>query len=207
MIVKICGVTTAEDAAFCAEAGADWLGLNFWPEASRGVDRLRGRVVAAAARRARPSIAIVGVFVNQPAKDIEAVIEAVGLDFVQLHGDETPEFSRRFGERAIKAFRPASAADLAELGRYGCATVLLDSRSGEYGGSGVVGDWNLAARAVAESDKRVVLAGGLGPDNVGAAVAAVRPFAVDVASGVEAAPGKKDPDKVARFIAAAKEAA
>lgn len=206
-VVKICGITRPEDAEMCVRAGARWLGLNFWPEAPRGVDRLRGRVVAAAARRADPSVVLVGVFVNQPARDIEAVVDAVGLDLVQLHGDESPEFTRRFGDRAIKALRPAGEHELPELDRFACPSILLDSRSGAYGGSGVVGDWPLAARAVRASGKQIVLAGGLTPDNVADAVRAVRPFAVDVASGVESAPGVKDPDRVARFVRAALEAA
>lgn len=200
--VKICGITTIEDAEMCAAAGADYLGLNFWPPSPRVIDADRAADLARAARAARPDIALVGVFVDQPAPFIEDLIATVGLDFVQLHGDETPEFCARFGDRAIKAVAIGSAADLAQITGAGTERVLIDSPSIGRGGSGLRIPPELAERA-ARLGPKVFVAGGLHPDNVREAMAAV-PYAVDVASGVEHAPGKKDRDKVCRFIARVK---
>lgn len=201
--VKICGVTTVSDARMCAEAGADFIGLNFWPQSKRMVAREQARDVAAAARAVRAGIAVVGVFVNQPATLIEALIEAVHLDFVQLHGDESPAFCEAFGERAIKAVALASDGDLRRISEARTDRVLIDAPSAGRGGSGIRIDPALVARATASSCKLFV-AGGLTADNIAGALSAMAtglPYAVDVASGVERAPGIKDEAKVHRFIA------
>jgi phosphoribosylanthranilate isomerase len=197
MIVKICGLTRPEDAAFAVAAGADWIGVNLWPGSKRHVTPARAREVAAAAAGATR----VAVFVNAARADIEAALAFV--DLVQLHGDETPAECAPFAGRLVRALR---APDAATMDAFPTDLILLDAPSPGYGGSGRTFDWSIAAAAVARG-KRILLAGGLDPGNVAAAVRAVRPFGVDVASGVEAAPGIKDPDKVRRFIDAAKEIA
>lgn len=204
MIVKICGITRVDDAAMVAEAGADWIGLNFWPRSRRFVNRERGTELAAAARAVNPRIVVVGVFVNQLLPGgIDSIAAEVGLDYVQLHGDETPEDCARFGERAIKALALAEPADVDGIARFPGEVVLVDTPSAGYGGSGQTFDWSLARAAVA-TGRSVVLAGGLDPDNVSRAVAEVAPFGVDVASGVESAPGHKDAARVRAFVANAK---
>ncbi|HUS68595.1 MAG TPA: phosphoribosylanthranilate isomerase [Kofleriaceae bacterium] len=205
MIIKICGITRAEDADHAARAGADWIGLNLWPRSRRHVEPELAAEVAAAARAARPGVRLVGVFVDEEPERIEEMTALLQLDFVQLHGDESPEVTARFGARAIKALAVAQEVDVERIAAYGCSTFLVDTPTAGRGGSGVVGDWALARRAAAL--RPVLLAGGLTPDNVAAAVAAVGPFGVDVASGVERAPGVKDAALVERFIAEARRAA
>jgi phosphoribosylanthranilate isomerase len=203
-VVKICGVTTPEDARMVVRAGADWIGLNFWPRSKRWINRERGREVAAAARAERSDIVLVGVFVDQLEEGVRSIADEVGLDYVQLHGGESPGFCAVFGDRAIKAFAMSASADVDRLGDYpGCETLLIDTPTPAYGGSGRTFDWTLARAAVA-TGRRIVLAGGLNPGNVADAVATVRPFGVDVASGVESAPGRKDEALVRAFVAAAK---
>lgn len=204
MIVKICGVTRPEDAEVAARAGADWLGLNFWPRSKRWIDRERARACIDAARAARPDVVVAGVFVDQLPDGVRELADDLGLDRVQLHGDEPPHVCALFGARAVKALPMGGDDDLARLADYaGCEVVLCDTPSVERGGSGRVFDWSLARRAV-DAGRRIFLAGGLTPDNVAAAIAAVHPWGVDVASGVESAPGIKDADRVVRFIEAAK---
>lgn len=188
-------------------AGADWIGLNFWPRSKRWIDRERGLEVAAAARAERAGIVLVGVFVDQLEDGVRGIADEMGLDYVQLHGNESPDFCAGFGARAIKAFAMSASADIDRLADYpGCETLLIDTPTPEYGGSGRTFDWSLARAAVA-TGRRIVLAGGLNPGNVAEAVATVRPFGVDVASGVESAPGRpgqKDEALVRAFVAAAK---
>lgn len=205
MIVKICGLTRPEDAAFAAQVGADWLGLNFWPRSRRFIGRSQALEVAQAARAARPGVALVGVFVDQPIEAVAELVDALALDFAQLHGDESPDYVRRFGRKAVKAIPLAGPSDLDRIDDYPCSTFLIDTPSPGRGGSGELGDWGLAARAA--EIHRVILAGGLTPDNVAAAVAAVSPHGVDAASGVETTPGRKEPGLVERFVAAARAAA
>ncbi len=199
--IKVCGVTEIENAAMVAASGVHWIGLNFWRQSKRYVDRMRARSIVLAARKANPEIKVVGVFVNHSAKEIEAAIEAAKLDFVQLHGEESPVFAKRFGELAIKALPMEHEMDVARVAEYECPHMLLDSSSAERGGSGVTANWELAKRAVA-SREGVFLAGGLTPENVADAIKAVTPFAVDVASGVESRPGMKDPELLAKFVQA-----
>lgn len=210
MKIKICGVTLADDAARIAAAGADFLGLNFWSGSRRRVDAPRAAAIAAAARAAGP-VQIVGLFVDAGAAEIGAVHAEVDLDVIQLHGAETPEdaaaIARAVGRPVWKAIAAGAPGDLARFAAWPVDAILLDTPTPGRGGSGLTFDWSLA-RAARASDpgRRIVLAGGLHPGNVAAAIAAVGPWAVDVASGVEVAPGVKDAARVAAFIAAAREA-
>jgi len=202
--VKICGVTCASDARMIAEAGADYIGINFWPGSPRHVSVVRGEEVAAAAREVNEDIGIVGVFVNQSPIEIGYMIDLLELDYVRLHGDEPSSTVAQFAEMTIKAVPLATEADVARVGDWPCDLVLVDSPSVGYGGSGRVASWTLAHLAASSSGKDVILAGGLNPDNVVQAISEVAPWAVDVASGVESEPGCKDPMLVRRFIERAK---
>ena len=205
-LVKICGVTRPDDGAMIAEAGADWIGLNFWPPSKRCVEVDTGRMVIAAARRVRFDMVIVGVFVNQP---VDYVIDLAGrleLTSVQLHGDESPDDCARVaaaGTPVIKALAMGEQNDVARIADYAGHMILIDTPTAGYGGSGHTFDWSLA-RAATNRDGFIILAGGLRPENVAQAVAEVKPFGVDVASGVESAPGIKDAARVAEFVARAK---
>jgi phosphoribosylanthranilate isomerase len=198
-------VTRPADAALAAALGADYIGMNFWPGSKRFVSVDEGREIAGAV----PAGALkVGVFVNAAPDDVMMVVMQVGLDLVQIHGDESPATCAALPVRWLRALRVAGEADLEAIALYpGAEAILLDAPSAGYGGSGRTFDWSLAARAVAASEKPIFLAGGLTPENVGAAVAAVRPYAVDVAGGVESAPGIKDEEKLRRFIVNARGAA
>jgi phosphoribosylanthranilate isomerase len=209
MKVKICGVTRREDAMHAARAGADFLGLNLWPGSRRHVGVERAAELAAAARQAAPAIAIVGVFVDAGEDAIVAAVRTAALDVVQLHGHEPPALTDALVARGLTVWRAASmatAADVDALAAHRADAFLLDTPTAGRGGSGRTFDWRLAAEAI-DRGHRVVLAGGLDADNVAEAIAAVGPWAVDVASGVELAPGHKDPARVERFIAAARAAA
>jgi phosphoribosylanthranilate isomerase len=198
MLIKICGVTTAEDARAAADLGADAVGLNFWAGSPRRVDVARAAEIA---RALRGAVTLVGLFVDASHEEIERVRAEVPLDVLQLHGRETPEACLRWGPDGYwKAVR-----SLAEIGAYSCTTYLLDAAvPGAPGGTGVPVDPALAAAAVRRA--RVILAGGLGPENVGPMVRALRPFGVDVASGVERSPGVKDVARVEAFVRAARRA-
>jgi phosphoribosylanthranilate isomerase len=198
--VKICGVTTLDDALACAEAGADAIGFNFWPRSRRFV---AVEVAAAIAGRLPPRVRTVGVFVDPTAAEVERAFAAGAIAVAQLHGDETPAFCAAFAGRCWKALRLRDRATLARLGDYDCELVLVDADTPGYGGSGERADVDLAAEAARL--RPLLLAGGLTPDNVAAAIERVRPFGVDVAGGVESAPGIKDWGKVAAFVARAKE--
>ncbi len=204
MIVKICGIARPQDAEAAVGAGADWIGINFWPQSKRYCDVSAAEAVTAAARGAG-DVVVVGVFVNQDERHLREVIDRVGLDRVQLHGDETPEQCAPLRGCYVKAIALGSPDDVARIDAYDCDVVLVDTPSAGYGGSGRTGDWSLAASAVGGT-KRILLAGGLTADNVADAVRAVNPWGVDVAGGVEAAPGVKDTAKMAAFVRAAKTA-
>lgn len=194
MIIKICGIRSIEDACMAADCGADWIGLNFWARSPRcvGLNEAKSIAQAVAGR-----VKVVGLFVNARRLEIDQTIEQVGLDLVQLHGDEPPELVKNYGERAIKAVRLRGAA---VIGRYAPALLLLDSDVGNYGGSGVALDW-LMAHDLATTH-RLILAGGLTPENVAQAIRTVQPIGVDVASGVERTPGVKDRARVQAFVQA-----
>jgi phosphoribosylanthranilate isomerase len=201
--VKICGITRLEDAELAVEHGAWAIGFILWPGSKRFADPA---VAAGIARRLRRQVQIVGVFVNQPIDEIAHTADQVGLTHVQLHGDEGPAFAtevgRRTGAKVIKAARVQSRADLQALERYRVDFHLLDAHTeGLRGGSGRSWDWELSPHR--RSKVPAILSGGLTADNVAGGIAAVRPYAVDVASGTEASPGIKDPEKVRAFLAAA----
>jgi phosphoribosylanthranilate isomerase len=200
--VKICGLTRLDDAELAVELGAWGLGLILWPGSKRACDPA---VAAGIARAMRRRAQLVGVFVNPTLGDVARAADSIGLTHVQLHGDEGPAFcaeaGRRTGCRVVKAVRISSGADLQALERFHTDLHLLDTAvPGLRGGSGETWDWALAAQR--HSSVPAILSGGLTPGNVGDAIAAVRPWAVDVASGTEAAPGIKDPAKLEAFMAA-----
>ncbi len=206
--IKICGVTQADHAARVAAAGVEFIGLNFWPRSKRFLAADRAPAVAQAARDAGAAL-LVGVFVNAALDDIVALAGDVGLDILQLHGDETPAeataLAQRTGRVVWKAVAAGAASDLAALERWSVGAILLDAPAAGRGGSGTTFDWRLAREArERHPGQSIVLAGGLGPHNVAAAIAQVEPWAVDVASGVESAPGVQDHDKVASFVLAAR---
>ena len=207
--IKICGVTRPADAALAAAAGADALGLNFYPGSKRCIDLATAHSIRETARAAaaRPP-AIVGVFVNAAVEEVHRTAAELSLDYVQLHGDEPPEYLAELaGLRVIRAFR-CREGGLAPLESYlaRCASppaaVLLDAYAAEaYGGTGRRVDWSpLAAYAGAIAGLPLILAGGLHAENVAAAIETARPAAVDTASGVESSPGVKDAAAVRAFV-------
>lgn len=197
--VKICGIKDLETALAAVEAGADALGFVFAP-GPRQVDR---EVVRSICSQLPPFVSRVGVFVDAPADLVEETAACCGLDVVQLHGDETPEYCRQLKYKVIKAFRVRDAASLEKAKDYRCSAVLLDTYvPGVPGGTGRTFDWSLARELVL--DRPLILAGGLNPDNVKHAVAIARPYAVDVSGGVETN-GKKDIKKIRLFIQRARE--
>lgn len=197
--VKICGITNLEDALMAVEAGADALGFVFFQGSPRYISPEQA---AAIIRLLPPFVQMVGLFVNEEAATVNSVADRCGLDLVQLHGEESPGYCRNVKRRIIKAFRVKDESSLAEMANYPVAACLLDAWSpNAHGGTGKTFNWEIAAKA-AES-QTIILAGGLTPDNVAGAIAAVRPYAVDISSGVESAPGKKDAGKVLSFISLA----
>ena len=201
MKIKICGITRIEDALAAVEAGADALGFMFYAASPRCITPAQAAPII---RTLPPFVAKVGVFVDASEADIHSVIETCGIDTLQLHGQETPEFCRRFRQNVIKAFRIRDADSLRLTADYSQQTWLLDSFvPGKPGGTGATFNWEFAAQAV-QGGGRVILAGGLTPENVARAVQQVRPFGVDVSSGVESAPGLKDPKKIRAFVQAAR---
>ena len=198
--VKICGLTNVPAARAAAE-GADLIGLMFYERSSRHVSLDLAAEIATALP---PFVTRVGVFVNPTEELVAEAIAQCGLNMVQFHGDEPPEFCTQFGVMSLKAFRVRDSASLQALPCYRTDAWLLDALTpGQLGGTGERFDWDLAVQA-GKLGRPIFLAGGLTPENVAAAVRRVSPFAVDVSSGVESAPGKKDVAKVRAFIAAAR---
>ncbi|MBI4515576.1 MAG: phosphoribosylanthranilate isomerase [Deltaproteobacteria bacterium] len=199
--VKICGITNVADALHAAAAGAAAIGLNFYPPSPRCLDPEAARAIVAALP---PQVCAVGVFVNEARARVAEIARAVGLRALQFHGDESPADCRGWPLKVIKALRVRDAAALAAAAAYDVDFVLLDAYvEGQAGGTGRRFAWELSAGC---DRSRLILAGGLTPENVAAAVRLVRPLAVDVASGVETRPGVKDPELVRRFIANAQTA-
>lgn len=199
--VKICGITNEKDALLACNAGADALGFVFYERSSRYIDPVQAGSII---KKLPPFITTVGVFVNQDYAYVKHVGELTGIDLFQLHGDETPEFCLRFGNSAIKAFSVKDHATITGLSEFKVSAYLLDTfQEGIAGGTGKVFNWNLAGEA--KKFGRIILAGGLSPENVKEAVRKVQPYAVDVSSGVESEPGKKDEEKVRAFIHKAKD--
>lgn len=198
--VKICGITSLEDALVAVDAGADALGFVFYDNSPRNIEpEAAARIIAAVP----PFVQVVGLFVNADLDFVNATADRCRLDIVQLHGDESPSYCQAVRRRVMKAFRVHGMESLAAMSEYRVSAYLLDAYSpNAYGGTGARFDWDCAIAA--KSQGRIVLAGGLDPDNVASAVAKVAPYGVDVSSGVEMSPGRKDPAKVRRFIKEAK---
>jgi phosphoribosylanthranilate isomerase len=201
--VKVCGITRLEDAELAVELGAWALGFILWPQSPRAADPGVAARIAAALRR---RVELVGVFVNPTLDEVAHAADELHLSHLQLHGDEGPAFcaeaARRTGAKVIKAVRVAGPGDFQDLERFHTDFHLLDTAArGLRGGTGETWDWALAARRRRKIP--MILSGGLTAENVAAGIEAVDPWAVDVSSGVEAAPGVKDPGKLAAFVAAA----
>jgi phosphoribosylanthranilate isomerase len=193
MLVKICGITRLADAEVAIECGASAIGFVFWRDSPRFIDPDRARAIA---RHLPPFVTTVGVFVNQTAAEVNAVSSTVGLGAVQLHGDETVDYATEIGPPIVKAVPLDSATRDEDITGWPVrVTLLLDVRdSSQRGGTGRTVDWARAAAVAAR--RRSLLAGGLRPENVRAAIAQVRPHGIDVSSGVESAPGVKDHGRV-----------
>lgn len=203
--IKICGIKTVKDALAALEAGADLIGFNFYPSSPRYIEMGRCRDIMSVMRKYE-SILFVGVFVNATVDEIRTAMESCGLSLAQLHGDETPEMLNELDGKAFKAFRGISTDFETDkwIRTDGAPAFLLDaSVKGWYGGSGVTADWNGAAELAKKYP--LLLAGGLTPENVVEAVRQVRPWGVDVASGVESAPGEKDPSRMKAFVQAVRD--
>jgi phosphoribosylanthranilate isomerase len=195
--VKICGVRSQEEALAAIDCGADALGFNFWSKSARFIEPEEARGII---QRLPVFTQCVGVFVNEDPLRLRQIIDETKINVVQLHGDEEPEFCEQIGGvKLIKAFRVGEAFNIEELKRFPAAAFLLDSKvKGEYGGTGKRFDWRIAVEA--KSIAPIILAGGITIANVAEAIDYVRPFAVDVCSGVEAEPGKKDLQKLREFM-------
>jgi phosphoribosylanthranilate isomerase len=199
--VKICGITSIEDGLAAAEAGADMIGLMFYEQSPRYLALAQAAEIA---RALPPFLMRVGVFANAPADFVIRAIGECNLNLLQFHGDEPSAFCTQFGLMNMKAIRMRDEESLQQLEQYRTDAFLLDAYSrNALGGTGEKFNWDLAVEAQ-KFGKPIFLAGGLTPENVADAVRKVRPFGVDVSSGVESAPGKKDHAKVKAFIAAAK---
>jgi phosphoribosylanthranilate isomerase len=200
--IKICGLTDPDQARACAELGADAIGFVFFPKSPRHLTRDLARAIS---RALPPETHRVGVFVDAPEATLIDLIDAVGLTAVQLHGRETPDLIRRIqqhGTQVIKGLFAARPPYLKDAHRYPADAILAECGAGKLpGGNAETWDWS-TARAIAQT-RPLILAGGLTPENVARAIAQARPWAVDVSSGVESAPGQKDLQKVAAFIQAA----
>jgi phosphoribosylanthranilate isomerase len=202
--VKICGITNREDAELAVEWGADLIGLNFYPPSPRFITP----AIACEICAFLPAHVLrVGVFVNAPRNKIVSLVNQIHLDLVQFHGDEWGEDLLGWSCKTIKAVRVAQSGPLLDLGQVPTDYLLLDThRTGRYGGTGETFAWEQIIPLVPQREERLILAGGLTPENVAVAVRTVRPWAVDVASGVESTPGRKDPEKLRAFITNAKTA-
>ena len=196
--IKICGITNAADAAAAVRAGADALGFIFYRGSPRYVEPER---VAEIVAGLPPFVVPVGVFVNVAVDEVGEICEATGIQVAQLHGDEPPGYCSKLDRPVIKAFRVRDESWKSDAGAYGVGAVLLDTFAEDrYGGTGLTFDWRL----VEDSPHRVILSGGLNPQNVAEAVRRVRPYAVDTGSGVEREPGRKDHEKIRAFVEAAR---
>jgi phosphoribosylanthranilate isomerase len=199
--IKICGIKTVTDALAAMDAGADLIGFNFYPKSPRCIDIGKCRDIMSVMRR-YGHITYVGVFVNASVEVVHATMETCGLSLAQLHGDETPEMMQSLNGKAFKAFRGVPNVERIEgFAGSDLPAFLVDAAvKGAYGGTGITADWNSAAKLAKQYP--LLLAGGLTPDNVAEAVRQVRPWGVDVASGVEASTRQKDPSKMRAFVQA-----
>ena len=195
--VKICGITRVQDGLLASNLGVDAIGLVFYPKSPRSVTADQGEAIS---RALPPFVSTVGLFVNPLQEEVEAVINSMHLDILQFHGEESPEFCSQFGLPYLKAVRVKPGLDLVQyaINFAGAKGLLLDAFvEGTHGGTGQGFDWSLIPQAMSLP---VVLSGGLNPDNVLAAIKQVKPWAVDVSSGVEASKGIKDAAKMAAFM-------
>ncbi len=200
--IKICGIKTVTDARAAMDAGADLIGFNFYPKSPRYVEVGLCRGIMSTMRNFGGHVQYVGVFVNASAAEICATMETCGFNLAQLHGDESPDMLQELDGRGFKAFRGVPE-NINNFVRKKAPAFLLDaSVKGVYGGSGVTADWSMATELARKYP--LLLAGGLTPENVADAVRQVRPWGVDVASGVESEPGRKDAVKMAAFVRAVK---
>jgi phosphoribosylanthranilate isomerase len=205
MKIKICGVTNSNDALACSAAGVDMIGLNFYEQSPRYIRPEQARAIV---RKLPLSTQAVGIFVDAPVEEVRRVARDVGLRVVQLHGSESPEVCAELARdfEMIKALRIDGGFDAQRASAYPMCTILLDTYDEQMaGGTGNVGDWELA-RTTKKFARRLILAGGLNPENVAQAIATVNPDGVDVCSSVESAPGVKDPARIQQFVAAARNA-
>lgn len=194
--VKICGITNWPDARAAVDLGAKFLGFNFYEKSPRSIDPATGWKIR---KKLPSSVGPIGIFVNWSADAVTALSTALHLWAAQLHGGESPRVISAVRLPVIKAFRVGSGFTLSRLDRYASFAFLLDgARKGQYGGTGQIADWSLARKAARK--RLIILSGGLTPENVAVAITTVRPYAVDVASGVEARPGKKDLGKLRDFF-------
>lgn len=205
MRVKICGITNLDDALATVDAGADAIGFNFAEEAKKRKRYIDPDVAGELIEFLPPFVTTVAVCVNPSQADVERYLSFV--DYVQLHGEESVEFTAKFGRRVIKVFRLRDELSDAEIESYGSPTAwLVDAYQPDArGGTGEITDWSRAAE-LAKGNKPLILAGGLTPENVAVAIGQVRPYAVDTAGGVESEPGKKDHERIRAFINNAKRA-
>ncbi|MBI3757538.1 MAG: phosphoribosylanthranilate isomerase [Deltaproteobacteria bacterium] len=202
--VKICGITNVADAELAVRCGADLIGLNFYPPSPRFVSHAVAREICAVLP---PQVLRVGVFVNVRRNEIVSLVNQLHLDLVQFHGDEEANDLLGWSCQTIKAVRVALDASLPDLAQIPADYILLDThRAGRYGGTGETFAWEQVVSCFPQREERLLLAGGLTPENVALAVRTVHPWAVDVASGVESAPGRKDLKKLRAFITNAKTA-
>ncbi|MAE36116.1 MAG: phosphoribosylanthranilate isomerase [Oceanospirillaceae bacterium] len=195
--IKICGITRAEDADAAVEAGADALGLVFYPPSPRAVDVAQA---VDAVGNVPAFVSVTALFVNPTVEEVQRVLDSVRIDLIQFHGDEDDDFCRQFKRPYIKALRVRQASDVvASCMRFpGALAILLDSyKPGVPGGTGETFDWSLIPET---PPKPIILAGGLEPDNVASAITQIRPFAVDISGGVEASKGIKDHRKIEEFV-------
>ena len=194
--VKICGTTSLKDAFLAVESGADAIGFIFYKMSPRNISQKEAKEIIL---QLPPFIETVGVFVNETSDKINRIAEQCKLNSIQLHGEESPALCRRVKRKVIKAFRVKNADSLKSIASYDVSGFLLDSyNDGSKGGTGQVFDWNLALRVKKQGP--VILAGGLNPYNVFTAIHRVKPYGVDVCSGVENSPGIKDHEKIRAFI-------
>ncbi|MEO6390648.1 MAG: phosphoribosylanthranilate isomerase [Pyrinomonadaceae bacterium] len=199
VLIKVCGITNLVDALFCAGAGVDMLGFNFYRRSPRFIEPETARTII---DELPDSVLAVGLFVNEPGPEsVAEIVRQAGVSAIQLHGEETPDFCARLSAwPVIKAFRVRPGFDPAEIGAYQTSAILLDAFTiKEHGGTGHTFDWD-RAKELPAAVSRLFLAGGLGADNVAQAIAAVRPYAVDTCSRLEQRPGVKDHELVTRFV-------
>ena len=198
--IKVCGITSLEDARAAIDAGADYLGFNFYPPSPRSIAPEACAEITSVLRQESPQVKLVGVFVDMPVAQVRTILRVCFLHMAQFHGDEAPGMLAALGGRAFKAFR-GIPVNVAGYARGEAPALLIDaSVKGVYGGSGVTADWDAAAGLARQFP--LFLAGGLTPENVADAVRRVQPWGVDTASGVESAPGKKDAEKMRNFVKA-----